>query len=144
MTMFWSSWQRRVCTTTLYPDKVTEQPLKLPSRANVYFHSDYISIHRWKVCFNVFNQPSAGLYQMCEKHDPLSQNDTAFGFPARFPDWFWKEAGLNIFCYCLFFFFTVLFWSNWWTACSIGVEKAFFLSDFHVWPSALICLRLFK
>ncbi len=58
---------------TLYPDKVTEQPLKLPPSANVYFHSDYISIHRWKVCFNVFNQPSAALCQMCEKPNLVCQ-----------------------------------------------------------------------
>lgn len=38
----WSSLHRYLCSIALHPDKVREQP---PPWANVYFHSDDISIH---------------------------------------------------------------------------------------------------
>lgn len=80
-------------------------------------------MHRWKVCFNVFNQLSAGLYQMCEKPDPVSQRTESGDAISAFQhDFLIERAGIN-----LFRFFMVLFCSEQRTAfkCCIGAENDF-------------------
>lgn len=141
----WSGLQCSLCTTALHPDKVREQLLKPPG-ANVYFRSDYISIHSLMESLfqGVLRKLQLGCIK-CVKNLILSlkrETRLQFWFLARFPDWFFFSR------FCFYHAFVLvrfpakrrrstflLYW------CGIRPENSVstnvFLTGFHVWPSAL-------
>lgn len=70
-----------LCTIVLYPDKVTEWSVKLTLRANVYFHSDYISIHsRMESLFQCIKRKPQLACIKRVKNSISSEQNCNFGF----------------------------------------------------------------